>query len=194
MENLLEKVLDSLLENSVIDEHCLSYGEIGYNLGEGRKGILLANWNKFDKHSNFMEWLEQHYELEWSDEWIVDYNDLTAYRTTADSYSWQQQFRITDCGELITPNSDIEDWVEHCKFDRNNYKVANSCLPDFMEEQLEEAGFTLLEEDFEDGWYGKNDNPTEIAERIFDDTEYNELIFVLDSVGQFAITFKVYGR
>jgi hypothetical protein len=194
MENLLKTTLDNLLENGAIEEACFEYGEQGYTLPENKVGILFANWNKFDKYKNFMEWLEQNYELEWSDEWIIDYNESRAYRTVADSYSWQQQFRVSENGELITPDSDIEDWIESCKFDRNNYKTANSCLPDFMEEELESAGFVLLDEGFENGWYGRSDNPKDIAENIFNASEHNELIFVLDSVGQWAITFKVYGR
>src|SRR5690554_2608429 len=109
-----EQVLNALLDSGEIEQICSEYGEQGYILEVGKEAILFANWNNFDKYPNFMEWLENNYELEWLDEWIIDYDYSKAYRISPDSYNWQQQVRITDCGELITPDSDIEDWIEYC--------------------------------------------------------------------------------
>jgi hypothetical protein len=39
---------------------------------------------------------EAGYELEYSDEWFVDYNYDKAYRTVEDSYHWQCQIHFTD--------------------------------------------------------------------------------------------------
>ena len=188
-----EAVLNNLLENCEIENICSEYGEQGYTLEEDKKAILFANWNNFDKYPNFMKWLEKNYEIEWSDEWIIDYNNYKAYRTQPNSYGWQQQFRITDCGELITPDSDIEDWIDYCVM--TDYKQQARCLPDFIEEGLLiEEGFKLISEDNANGWYGRADDPNEIAENVFNETEYTEIIFVLDSVGQFEISFSVYAR
>lgn len=188
-----EQLLNALLESGEIENICSNYGEQGYNLEEGKKAILLANWNNFDKYPNFMEWLEENYELEWSDEWIIDYDCDKAYRTSPDSYGWQQQFRITDSGELITPDSDIEDWIEYCVM--TDYKQQARCLPDFIDrELLIEEGFYLISEDNANGLYGRTDDPNKIAEEVFNETEYTEIIFILDSVSQFELEFSVYAR
>lgn len=186
-----EAVLNNLLENGEIENICSEYGEQGYTLEQNKKAILFANWNNFDKYPNFMEWIEENYEIEWSDEWIIDYNESKAYRTSPNSYGWQQQVRITDCGELITPDSDIKDWIDYCVM--TDYKQQARCLPDFIDEELLiEEGFKLILEDNANGWYGRADDPNEIAENVFNETNYTEILFVLDSVGQFEVSFSVY--
>lgn len=188
-----EAVLNNLLENGEIESICSQYGEQGYTLEQDKKAILFANWNNFDKYPNFMEWVEQNYEIEWSDEWVIDYNESKAYRTSPNSYGWQQQVRITDDGELITPDSDIEDWIYYCVM--TDYNQQARCLPDFIEEELlVEQGFKLISEDLENGWYGRVDNPNKIAEEVFNEDKYEEIIFTLDSVGQFSMNFSVYAR
>lgn len=186
-----EQILNNLIEMSDIDM-CGNYGEMGYKL-EGKKGVLLSNWDKFNKYPNFMEWLENSYELECSDEWIIDYDLDKCYRVVGNSYGWQIQIRINDTGEIITPDSDIDLWVEYCKVDLN--RTENRCLPYFMVERLKsETDFELIQDDFEHGFYGKTDKPAEIAKKIFQDTDYKDLIFVLDYSGQFSIGFSLYGR
>lgn len=188
-----EQVLNNLLENGGITELCTEYGEQGYYLEEGKKAILFADWNDFDDYPNFMEWIEENYEIEWSDEWVIDYECDKAYRTSPDSYGWQRQFRFTECGQLITPDNDIEDWIEHCVMTDEGQQAR--CLPYFIDkERLIEQGFKLISEDNANGLHGRADNPNEIAEEVFDETEYTEIIFVLDSVGQFELEFSVYAR
>lgn len=49
------------------------YGEPGYS--DPEKGIVFANWNNIPKR--IADGLEaQGYELEWSDEWHIDYNKV----------------------------------------------------------------------------------------------------------------------
>lgn len=194
MNALLEKVLNVKIESGDI-EACSEYGEDGYILEDGKKAILFANWNEFDKYPNFMEWVEANYEIEWSDEWIISHEHGKAYRSSPDSYGWQQQFRITEDGEIITPDDDAEVWINHCKIEDSESPHTPNALPYFIsQEDIEAEGFKLLDDDLESGWYGRNDNPMEIAEEIIEEGKYKEVVFSLNAVGQFAIQFSTYGR
>jgi hypothetical protein len=193
-KSIAEKVLNNLLEEGKIDI-CHEYGERGYSLESHQKGILLSNWNDFDKYPNFMEWLEYSYELEWSDEWIQDYEFGKLYRCSPDSYGWEQQYKITEGGEMITPDNAVEDWIEECKVDYNNtFQI--SALPSFIEhDDIIAEGFELVDDDCENGFYNRHDNPGTIAEDLVgEEGEYDEVLFQLSSVGQFAVNFVVYAR
>lgn len=181
-------VLKNLLNCGVIENSCDSYGEQGYELGEGKRYILLSNWNEFDSHPNFLEWLEENFELEWSDEWVIDYSTMMCYRTSPDSYGWEQQFRFSECGDLITPESDIQDWID-CSV--NNLKTA---LPSFIDEdKILEQGFKLKKEGLENGFLrGMNDNPEAILDELRN--VYEEVLFKLEYVSQFSLGFRVYVR
>lgn len=127
-----KQVLGRLIDNGDMDI-AYEYGESDYTLEENKKAILFANWNRLDKYPNFMNWIEESYEIEWDDEWIIDPNSNKAYRSQSNSYGWQQQYRISDCGDLITPDSDIEDWINFCKVTANNLHRTPQCLPDFID-------------------------------------------------------------
>ena len=83
------------------------YLEPGYSLPEGSKGILLANWN--DYTSEQMEALEEEYEIEWSDEWMVV--EGAALRTEPSDWWWKPSYRVTRDGGVLTRESDVEDWI-----------------------------------------------------------------------------------
>lgn len=192
--SIFEDIIETLIKNGDIDI-CLEYGEMGYTLDDDKKGILFGDWNDFDKYPNFMERLESEYEIEWHDEWTIDYNSSKAYRTSPDSYGWEQQFRITDCGELITPDDDVSEWIAECVVNCNTYTSKISALPSFIDEdEIIGEGFKLIGEDFENGWYGKEDRPEEIVEDLIEDKGFNEVLFQIDFVSQFNLGFKVYAK
>lgn len=192
--SIFEDIIETLINNGDIDI-CPEYGEFGYALDDDKRGILFGNWNDFDKYPNFMERLENEYEIEWHDEWIIDYNNGKAYRTSPDSYGWEQQFRITDCGELITPDDDVSEWIDECVVDYNTYTSKISALPSFIDEdEIIAEGFKLIGEDYENGWYGKEDRPEEIAEDLIEAKGFNEVLFQVDFVSQFNLGFKVYAK
>lgn len=189
---LAERVLEQLLNTGDIDR-CEEYGEPGYDLEEGKKAILFADWNPFDKYPNFMEWIEDNYEIEWSDEWMIDHNTGKAYRCVADSYGWEQQFRITEDGELITPDDDVSEWIDHCKIDDRTMLHTPSALPSFIsQEDIEAEGFELINDDLQNGWYDRVDDPKQIVDEYLG--EYKEIVFSLNGVGQFSVDFAAYGR
>jgi hypothetical protein len=200
MARLVEKLFEAVVENLISCgdvDICHEYGEPGYHLEEGKEAILFSNWNPYDKYPNFMELLEATYDLEWSDEWIISYEHGKAYRTSPDSYSWQKSFMFTESGEILTPDDDVEYWIEECKLDYIPKFTNPRALPSFIEgEQIEAEGFELINDDLQSGWYDRVDDPRQILEECLKEYggEYDEIVFSLNGVGQFAVDFSAYGR
>lgn len=145
-------------------EWCHHYGEPGYQ--DPEKGILLANWNNVPK--NMQTWLEgAGYSLEWSDEWVIDYEHNKAYRCSADSYSWECQFIVGD-GGFIFPDDGAAEFIEYLSHDRPNARWG--ALPSWITEaDLEEEGYELFQGGLETGYHpGQTDDPQELAKRAFD--------------------------
>lgn len=86
-------------------EYASTYGEPGYSTT--KCGILLANWNDIPKE--IAEELEKQCELEWSDEWIIDYDNSRVYRTQPDCYWWQPSFKLFEDGSMLTIHD--PEWV-----------------------------------------------------------------------------------
>jgi hypothetical protein len=135
-------------------------------------------------------------EFEWHDEWIVDHENDKAYRTQSDSYQWQPSYVLTDDGELLTPDDDIETWVEWAAND------SSRCIPArvYSGTDLEAAGFTLYNTDghYESGWHdGQNGDPRVVTEQLrreHGDEDSVTVVFALDETSQFYIGFSAYYR
>ena len=168
-----------------------SYGELGYTQPE--KGILLANWNDIGQHlQDYLE--EAGFELEWSDEWVIDWeNDGKVYRTQPDSYGWVCQVAYNEHCDLLTPDSDVSDWIDHVAVTDPSQDV-KSALPDFItDEQLADEGFTKVDEEYQNGWYYKQDNPTTVVEELWETVEdIYSVVFKIESSGQFHTNFTAY--
>ena len=186
-----QQLIQSMLDNTEI-EACSEYGEPGYTLDNNKKAILFGDWNKLDNYTNVMEWLSTNFELEWYDEWIIDYDNLKAYRTQPDGYGWQQQVRFTETGELLTPDSDASDWIEFCQVTHETDLKGNlNVVPGFIEDSdLLDEGFKLLNDDLENGFYGRNDSPNKIAKDLINEG-YTAVLFRLSGVGQISINFEL---
>lgn len=193
VDTLLENIIDEMVNSGNGDvDACSDYGEMGYEKEHKDKPILFADWNPlYDKYPNVMEYIENNYNFEWIDEWVIDYNNDKCYRCVGDSYGWEQQFRVVD-GELLTPDCDPEDWIDYTKIDQNNnYEMR--VLPSFLDIELDDYGFELINDDLENGWYGRNDDPQTISDDLFEQG-FKEVIFVLKSNSQFATYFEVWAK
>ena len=73
----------------------------------------------------------------------------------------------------------------------NDEKKVNMIL---TTEELEQLGFTLIQDNFENGLYGTYDEPCKILENAIDKNKNMEFIFHCDSLNPFAIYFSLYGR
>lgn len=178
------------------------YGEPGYgNLNTSL--IILGNfWRRVDgqlkdyfhKYPRIGRQLEaQGVELEWEDEWVVDYYNDKAYRCQPDSYGWAPSFAFTEGGDILTPDDDIEAWIEYA---RNNVRVAITTrqVPN-VERLLEAAGWTRRPEDgdFANGWHpGQDDVPADIDAALRAEHGDIDVLFVVTGVGQFDIHFAAF--
>lgn len=171
-------------------EHCNEYGEPGYST---ETGIILANWNDIPEGlCNALEAMGV--SLEWSDQWIIDYNHDKAWRTGPDSYGWTPSTRVTDDGELLTPDDDIEDWIHHCgMIDRNN--PARAMGAHITHDDLINAGFTLAGGEHETGLHpGQNSDPNAIAGDLLERDDVGLVVFLIRGVGQFDMQYASYVR
>ena len=182
-------LLQVLENNGVHTMTCETYGEQSYKGDEGLHGVLLANWNEFDKYPNIMETLEKHFALEWIDEWLIDYDHSECFRTTGNFYGWQRQFAFTDDGLLLTYREPVNFWIENFQ---NNYSRALPNLDFLADELIEKEGWELLDEEFANGWHHRNDQPSDIAEDL--ESKGLQYLFKLTSVSQFETGFCVFTK
>jgi hypothetical protein len=174
------------------------YAEPGYT--DPASGLVaFGNWNnvtRYDDHefhvvdetpgrvATLLEKLAV--ELEWSDEWACCERCGKAIRTKPDSYSWQPAYASTDdclaCHECI--KADPTDYLQSLE------GCSDRCVTINLD--LEAAGYKLLAADFENGLFGgQADRPELIAEALREQG-VERFIFLLDSTGQFDLTFSVW--
>lgn len=168
---------------------CDEYGEPGYD--QPQSGIVFADWN--DVPQPLQVALEEvGYNLEWSDEWLIC-GQGKAWRTSPTSYSWSPSYRVTDDGEIITPDDGALAFIEDCEM--TDYGQPIKALPGWVSaEDLEEAGFQRVNEDpYESGWFpGQTDDPAEIARNLFECPHVLKVVFQINEKSQFYIRFTVW--
>lgn len=199
-------------------DYCDSYGEPGY-WSAHTQGVILGNyWCRCDHgpesdedraRDNFqpLHGVEYHYprvfaaleeqgfKLEWCDEWWIDYETGKAWRTQADSYSWQPSIIFDEeMGDYLTPDHDADVWIE---WGVNN---PDRCIPRVVKIDLGAAGFEQWEphnpHTYESGWHpGQTDDPREITKQIRSELGDDvEVVFQLDATGQFDVRFSAWVR
>ena len=197
-------------------DYANEYGEPGYSLAEGKVCILFGDWNfswspdtlrskKGRVYPRIVDQLGEQYELEWEDEWTIDWeNGARAYRTQPDSYSWTPSYIYTEYGDMLTPDDDLEAWVEYVKNDPSKCLVGP-----YGARELLAAGWTQWPDDaahqYESGWHpGMDDDPkavyAEIQQyledakadgKIHPDMEF-DVVFALSEQSQFYTGFKAF--
>lgn len=131
-------------------------------------------------------------EIEWLDEWSQCSHCYRAVRTEPDSYSWTPYFAWVGeceivCADCLRANPDwiIDEYI-------NNPEKALTVLG---VDELTTLGFVQHDARYESGWYGREDNPTEILKGILKFApEGTEVVFTIDSVGQFDAHFSAWLR
>jgi len=168
-----------------------TYGEKGYD--DPAIGILFANWNPISRE--IMDYLEAAgYSLEWQDEWATC-DAGKAYRTAPDSYDWVCAVSYDRSGELLTPDTDISDWIEARQVTNENFHEDIGRLPDWITAgQLEEQGFTKMEGTFESGHHaGQADDPRAIARKALAEGA-EAVVFRLKGSSQFSVVFEGFSK
>lgn len=163
------------------------YAEPGYS--DPKASILFANWNGCSQR--VQDILERAgYSLEWEDEWSTCSGCGKAVRTTADSYSWQQSFWMPeDSGEIFCVECiDPAEYLESLHNKTRHCATIHDINP-------AEHGYVQLQDGFENGFHPhQNDDPKAIYKSLREKGENRPLIFVLDSTGQFDISFSIWAK
>lgn len=170
----------------------LSYGEPGYNDSDAPSGILFADWNGCP--SWLTEGLERRgFALEWSDEWIVSYeNNSKAYRTSPDSYSWRPYYVFTPDGDVVG-GDEIEGGTEE-EWYVEEYLLNDPTHCNVFQLNLAKHGFERFNGVFGSGWHGQNDAPDKVFARIQRELPGHDVVFQLDSQGQFDMHWTAWVR
>lgn len=176
--NITEKRTSLILEclqNKHDASFCRYYGEPGYD--DPDFGIIFANCNNIS--GRIGDYLEAAgFELEWSDEWVIDYNHDKAYRTSPNSYSWQPTaIYDSDSCDLLTPDSDIFDVIKALQSEYTSDEI--HLLPPWItEDQLTELGFIKQGSERESGWHpGQTADPKETLKELLADSGVLSVVF-----------------
>lgn len=176
--------LEKMLEKYSI-ETCHGCNEPGYD----DKPVCLANWNNIpQKVYDALEFMG--YSCEWEDEWTMCGQCYKVVRTSPSSYGWTRYWAIIGDCELICGDCLKDDPTDYLEELENNPK---HCLT--FDLDLEELGYVMIEEDFENGWHpGQDDDPKTILERLLKDNPEGKYIFNLDEQSQFYIGFSIWKK
>lgn len=167
-----------------------SYGEPGYSLDEDKRAIIFGNWNPIP--SFICNALEKQFELEWSDEWLVDHNDEgKAYRCQPDNHGWKAFYIITEDGEVWggeAIEADPEEYV-------NEYLLNSTRHVCTFNIDLAGMGFELMPEVYETGFHPfQTDEPNKILAAMQEKYPHSDFVFGKLKMEQFAAKYQLYRR
>lgn len=125
-------------------------------------------------------------ELEWSDEWTSCSDCRKLVRTQPDSYSWTRSYWDHEdgpvCHECVKKHP--EDYIEEM--------VGNDRAAITIDIDLDKHGFVKLQGDLENGLYGGQKADPKVIGKSLRKHGIDRYVFVIDSVGQFDMSFSVW--
>ena len=135
-------------------------------------------------------------EIEWLDEWTTCSCCHKAVRTQPDSYSWTRYYVEHDeytsliCLDCFEDGFDDDEGLREYGFVNDPERV----LPDHISDnQLIDWGWEKHNGTFENGWYGREDNPVAIFNRINDEADVPvDVVFKIDENQQFCLRFTAW--
>jgi hypothetical protein len=167
----------------------------------GGKEVFYGNWNTVTRYNRETKQFDQldnkasrigaileklGFELDWSDEVEECENCYKLVSTSPSHYGWLPKYTVleggTTCLHCLEENK--EEYLEEIEGDHSKAMMFNW--------DLEELGYTKYDRDFENGWYGgQNDSPEVVAESLRK-LGINRFVFEITDVGQFDIDFCVW--
>jgi hypothetical protein len=186
------------------------YAEPGYRSDHGI--VVLGNWNpkrfprgddapltrEENRGPRLAEALERiGVDIEWYDEWSQCSHCARLFRNEPDSYSWTPSYVFfEDACEFACTDCALEHFTEELiEMHVNNSDKALTIVDDAW---MEAQGFERIPEDgssFQNGWYpGQTDDPATILQGILDRSPEAEVVFLIDSTGQFDVRFSAWVR
>lgn len=134
-------------------------------------------------------------EIEWYDEWTRCGECFRAFRTQPNSYSWTMYGAFVEsaceyiCAECL--NADVESYLEDYIDNTSNAVVW--CDDSTLIENGWEKWEPNNPHQYENGWHpGQTDDPKKILEEIKEENEDLQVVFLIDSVGQFDMRFSAW--
>lgn len=201
---------DEYPDGELITEYGIGYAESRY--GTPDQVWVLGNWNprRFPRDGEPALRPEENVgprlfaalerlgaKGEWLDEWDPCQECYKLVRTQPDSYGWTAQFAWLEDVGIVCHGCLLDVYGQDAldEFINNHRKAITWCEPP----QVVEWGFAKWEpgneHDYENGWYpGQTDDPEKILDEIHAAHEDAEVVFFIDSVGQFDVHFSAYFR
>ena len=93
------------------------------------------------------------------------------------------------CNDCL--HKELDTQKSYCEYLENNPKTANYDLTD---DELENLGYIKLDKSYENGWYGKTDNPKSILKELLEEEPDGKFIFSVTNFHQFATYFEVWRK
>jgi hypothetical protein len=166
------------------------YAEPGYSLEENQRSIITADWN--NAPIGLVDALENHFAIEWLDEWTICDECGKLVRTRPNSYNWLPSYEIIDDCELVCVACIRKDLESHIKRYSNNKEKASTIL---TSEDLIIHGFNQLNGTYENGFHPhQTDTPEKALKQFEAELIRNDYIFVVPAVGQFDMDFELWVR
>lgn len=150
-----------------------------------KKDILKINPSKNEYSSECIDYCTDD-NWGYSDEYTCCYECMTIIRISPDSYYWTADYWSNEHGIYCKNCTNINEYLESL---HNNPRKANTI---FNYEEILKAGYSIVESGFENGWYGSNDNPVSILNKLLQNNHDREYIFSISEQGQFHTKFDIY--
>ena len=148
-----------------------------------------------DDREYFTEWLDYLTHGMWgfADEYSGCDCCYKAFRTSPTSYSWVADYWVGDgfifCGDCVRENEDYS--KEYLESLENNPKRANTIL---LDDDIKKAGYRKIIPECEYGWYGRQDSPKEILERVIHNNKNGRYLFSISGCRQFSTDFDMWEK
>lgn len=134
-------------------------------------------------------------ECEWYDEWVQCEECRRAFRGQPDSYSWTMYGAWVEYGYVCAEclNADVESYLDDYIDNPDNAIVW--CEPSTLIENGWEQWEPNDPHQYENGWHpGQTDDPRVILREIKDVNDDLQVVFLIDSVGQFDMRFTAWTK
>jgi len=167
---------------------------------DNEKEVIVTNWNEVP--CAMSDYLEKFYELDWEDESDCCCECFAHIHTMPTYHGWAPDYINTEngavCKNCILDNA--EDYLEDFTFWSDSLPVYPRAIPAWLKEKLQENDFVPFhsidsecKDMFENGLhYGQTDTPEKVAALITEELGPREILFCIDSSGQFDINFSAY--
>lgn len=187
-----EKALNDLYNNGDAWFTIAKYNDKDFMIIDGWDDVekiqkaLVPSFEPKDKYDTSV--LDEYMDWGFSDSYTTCEECGNVICTEPDSKHWVPDFWVGDgfilCGDCVRNNP-----REYLEYLTNNPEVANTILRDG---DLSGEGYIALDDEYENGWYGKVDDPHDILDRLLEEHPNGQFIFSITNQQQFGTWFKVW--